>query len=399
MKRILLAAMVALGWPACAQVVVKPITQPHQYFVDASGAPCAGCSLYSYLAGTTTPQPTYTDSTGGSQNTNPLVLDTSGSGTIWTAPVAYKFVLRDMSGAIVWTVDNVPGSGGGGSLPCSTPYAVQIANATVNALTCDPTITIDPAGHAIKVGGTITGARFWLTNLSTILNSWTFDVTSPSTALASLGAVPLTDLATQAADSVVMNATGGAAAPTAVSMPTGCTLGVNYSTSTHTWSCTASSIPLTSLATQAADTVVMNATGGSASPTAVAMPTGCTAGVNYNDSTHTWTCAAAVYNPADHDVTLSRAFGTTYQNTNSGTMRIYGYGSTGGSSVGSMEVRIGPSSASSTTFTITCGATVSGGACGFVGEVPASWYYAVVANTKTGGPSGVSGLGSWHEVY
>lgn len=49
-------------------------------------------------------------------------------------------------------------------------------------------------------------------------------------------------------------------------------------------------VPLSSLATQAADTVDMNATGGSASPTAVAMPT-CTSGADlYNTTTHSWSC-------------------------------------------------------------------------------------------------------------
>lgn len=52
------------------------------------------------------------------------------------------------------------------------------------------------------------------------------------------------------------------------------------------------SVPLTSLATQAADTVVMNKTGGSAAPTAAAMPT-CTTGADlYNTSTHAWSCVS-----------------------------------------------------------------------------------------------------------
>jgi len=59
----------------------------------------------------------------------------------------------------------------------------------------------------------------------------------------------------------------------------------------------ASGIALSALATQAADTTVMNATGGSASPTAVAMPTsgtnGCAGASNaliYNTTTHAYGC-------------------------------------------------------------------------------------------------------------
>src|SRR5208337_234236 len=53
----------------------------------------------------------------------------------------------------------------------------------------------------------------------------------------------------------------------------------------------------TNLAAQNADTVVINATGGSAAPTAVAMPT-CTSGADlYNTSTHTWSCVSVGGNP------------------------------------------------------------------------------------------------------
>src|ERR1017187_5696648 len=61
---------------------------------------------------------------------------------------------------------------------------------------------------------------------------------------------------------------------------------------------------LSGLPAQAADTVDMNATSGSASPTAVVMPT-CTTGADlYNTSTHSWSC-----------VTTSRVFGTTFGDT------------------------------------------------------------------------------------
>ncbi len=58
-----------------------------------------------------------------------------------------------------------------------------------------------------------------------------------STQAVTSSAVALSDLATQAADTVVMNATGSTAAPTAVAMPTCTTGAVLYNTSTHAWSC------------------------------------------------------------------------------------------------------------------------------------------------------------------
>jgi hypothetical protein len=46
------------------------------------------------------------------------------------------------------------------------------------------------------------------------------------------------------------------------------------------------------LSSQPADTILMNASGGAAVPSAVGMPIGCTAGTNYSTITHTWTCAS-----------------------------------------------------------------------------------------------------------
>lgn len=108
MKRIIYALSIALAcFPAMAQVPVKPVVVPHVTFTDSIGSPCAGCKLYTYSAGTTTPLATYTDATGSSQNTNPIVLDVAGGANIWTGANAYKFILKDTLGATLWTVDQV----------------------------------------------------------------------------------------------------------------------------------------------------------------------------------------------------------------------------------------------------------------------------------------------------
>lgn len=109
----LFAAVALLCVSLSAQVTVSPVVNPHVTFVDASGAPCAGCTLASFTAGTTTPTPTYTDSTGGPQNTNPIVLSVQGGANIWVnTAVSYKFVLKDTSGTTIWTVDNVTSPAG-----------------------------------------------------------------------------------------------------------------------------------------------------------------------------------------------------------------------------------------------------------------------------------------------
>lgn len=79
----------------------------YQQFFDLNGNPLAGGKIYSYAAGTTTPQATYIDSTGGTPNTNPIILDSSGRAQIWLGTLAYKFVIEDSTSVVLATVDNV----------------------------------------------------------------------------------------------------------------------------------------------------------------------------------------------------------------------------------------------------------------------------------------------------
>lgn len=109
MKRYLALALLCAASLASAQSA-KPISQPRQTYVDGSGLPCSGCSLYSYAAGTTTPLATYTDSSGAVPNTNPVILDASGSALIWLGAGSYKLVLKDTFGTTISTSDNIPGT-------------------------------------------------------------------------------------------------------------------------------------------------------------------------------------------------------------------------------------------------------------------------------------------------
>lgn len=183
MKRIVRLLLPLLCIPCFAQVPVAPATIPYITFVNGSGGPCASCTLESYAAGTTTPLATYTDATGTGQNTNPIVLDAAGGANIWLGANSYKFILKDASGTIIWTVDGV---NAGSLVPCSTVNAIQIGNNSGKGLTCDPNITINTVTHTINVG-TLPSSHVTIGALGTP-TSWTFDTTSPATALASLGA-------------------------------------------------------------------------------------------------------------------------------------------------------------------------------------------------------------------
>jgi hypothetical protein len=78
-----------------------------RFFDDVTGAPLAGGLLYSYQAGTSIPQGTFSNSTG-TPNTNPVVLDSNGYCDLWLNPVlVYKFVLTDSLGDVLWTEDQV----------------------------------------------------------------------------------------------------------------------------------------------------------------------------------------------------------------------------------------------------------------------------------------------------
>lgn len=91
-----------------------PMPTPEIQYLNAQGKPLAGAFLCTYAAGTTTPQATYTDSTAGTPNSNPIVLDVNGRASVWIGPALYKFVLYvggngscPGSGAVQWTQDNV----------------------------------------------------------------------------------------------------------------------------------------------------------------------------------------------------------------------------------------------------------------------------------------------------
>lgn len=82
-----------------------------QSFFDANGNPLSGGKLYSYQAGTTTPQATYTDQGAGSTNANPVILDLNGQANVWLNPsLSYRFDLYDSSNVLQWSVDDVIGT-------------------------------------------------------------------------------------------------------------------------------------------------------------------------------------------------------------------------------------------------------------------------------------------------
>lgn len=83
-------------------------------FFDNAGNVLTGGKIFTYAAGTTTNQPTYTTAAGNIFHSNPIILDASGrvpsGGEIWlTDGLLYKFILRDSNDVLIATYDNVAG--------------------------------------------------------------------------------------------------------------------------------------------------------------------------------------------------------------------------------------------------------------------------------------------------
>lgn len=129
--------------------MATPITAVKFHSTLSNGLDNAGGKVYTYAAGTTTPQVTYTTAGGGTPNANPVILDGTGRASIYIdATLSYKFVSQDSTGASVpdGTVDNLADSAGS--------LALNLAN-TANATQGDALIGVKRTDIAAAVGMTL----------------------------------------------------------------------------------------------------------------------------------------------------------------------------------------------------------------------------------------------------
>lgn len=106
-------------------------------FFDNNGVPLAGGLIYTYEAGTTTPQATYTTSAGTIAHTNPIVLNSAGrvpGGEIWLLFASYKFVLQTSAAVLIATYDNITSGGGVPSISNFTGDGTTVSFALGNAI-------------------------------------------------------------------------------------------------------------------------------------------------------------------------------------------------------------------------------------------------------------------------
>ena len=95
-------------------VFLSPVGGAAAQFFTNSGVILSGGKLYTYAAGTTTPAATFTSSSGNTNHTNPIILDSAGrvpGGEIWLNNTQYKFILKDSNDVLIATYDNISGIG------------------------------------------------------------------------------------------------------------------------------------------------------------------------------------------------------------------------------------------------------------------------------------------------
>jgi hypothetical protein len=154
--------------------------QPKAQFFDASGSPLVGGKVFTYAAGTTTPLETYTDETGVTPNTNPVILDSRGECNLWFSPASsYKVVLKSATDVLQWTVDNITTYG---TLASQNSNNVNITGGTITGITLTVNVIGDVSGNA----GTVTNGVY-LDAVQTVTNKTLTGMASASTVKDSLG--------------------------------------------------------------------------------------------------------------------------------------------------------------------------------------------------------------------
>lgn len=169
---ILCAILFLLGAQVHATTVaLSPVAK--QQFLSAAGVPLAAGCIYTYAGGTTNFLATYVDSTGTTQNTDPIQLDSGGFANIWLTGVAFKFAVYSNptggacpgtpGGSLVlqYTVDNITTSTGSGSGAATSVVSAGANPATsgIIEMTKSDTVCWRNAGNSANVCASLDGAN------------------------------------------------------------------------------------------------------------------------------------------------------------------------------------------------------------------------------------------------
>jgi hypothetical protein len=125
---------------AHAQSAASPMPFVKSTFLDGNGAPCNGCLIWTYTAGTTTLLNSYTTTAGNVANTNPVVLNSSGQADVFLGESSYKIALEaapippNVHGAGLWTEDNIQGSAASSLTQYTAPYPNSVSRTITSKL-------------------------------------------------------------------------------------------------------------------------------------------------------------------------------------------------------------------------------------------------------------------------
>jgi hypothetical protein len=138
-------------------VGLSPVAGAGWQFFDANGVPLSGGKLYTYVAGTTTPQATYTSSSGLTPNANPIILNSEGrvSGTneVWLdSAVSYKLILQTSASVQLWSADDLSGIAGFGNALSVASGGTGVSSNTAYAVLCGGTTATNPIQSIASVG-------------------------------------------------------------------------------------------------------------------------------------------------------------------------------------------------------------------------------------------------------
>lgn len=141
---------------------LSPVGGAGAQFFNNSGVPLAGGKLYTYQAGTTTPQTTYTTNAGNVAHTNPIILDSAGrvpnGGEIWLLiSTNYKFVLNTSTDVLIATWDNITGINGTGI--ASNASVIQYDPAGTGAVSTTVQAKLRQTISVMDFGATAGGAN------------------------------------------------------------------------------------------------------------------------------------------------------------------------------------------------------------------------------------------------
>lgn len=126
------------------------LTYPKFQAPDINGVNLSGGKVYFYIGGTTTDKDTYTDSTLGTPNDNPVILDSRGEADIFLDG-KYKIVLKTSDDTTIWTVDNYTGYALLSDVQYLLAAHLTISGTNTYAATPSPALTAYVTNHIYSV--------------------------------------------------------------------------------------------------------------------------------------------------------------------------------------------------------------------------------------------------------